>query len=247
MKTAVIGPLGLSPPVISTFVEGIGEPVSDVVLLMTRHPMVIAGSRFLRAGLKRRYPWIRVHEELLDFDDISSNQENFTFMSVAARQIRRERETFQCDKIYLNCAGGRKNECVTLAVLGQILQVDGIYHIINENVGMLNERLERYRNDIKEFRDLNEEECDRRYEDNVEEYESLLFPNPSTYELIRIPTLPYPEDYLGYLIIYIKNHGEGMEKSDIDLLVRHGILDKIGTQYDITPHGENFLRVLMGR
>ncbi|MBP2132409.1 CRISPR-associated protein Csx14 [Methanomicrobium sp. W14] len=247
MKTAVIAPLGLSPPAITSFIDGIGAPVSDLVIIATDNNMVLAGADFLSAGLSSKYPWLRIHTEVLSFDDISNNEENFTFMSLAAHNIRREREDFNCDRIFLNCAGGRKNECVTLALLGQILQVDGVFHIVNKNVSVLNERLEYLRKDILEFFGLNEEARDRLYEKKKSEYDALLFPLRSGYEIIRIPTLPFPDDYLVYLIHSISNSGAGMEKSDLELMVSHGIFDKIGNNYEVTPHGQALLEVLIGK
>jgi len=35
MKTAVIAPIGLSLPVVTTFVGGIGEEISDIVLMVS--------------------------------------------------------------------------------------------------------------------------------------------------------------------------------------------------------------------
>lgn len=248
MKTAVIAPLGLSPPAITSFIEGIGEPVSDLIVIATNNEMVKSGANFLTAGLSLRYPWLKVHLEILPFDDISNTEDNFKFMSFAARHIRNEREYFNCEKIYLNCAGGRKNECVTLALLGQILQVDGVFHIVNENVGVLNQRLEYFRKDILKFLDVNEEEEQKAlYETKKSEYDALLFPARAGYEIIRIPTLPFPEDYLGYLIYSIKNSGEGMDKSDLELMVNHGIFEKTGNNYEVTRHGEEFLEVLLGK
>ena len=54
MKTAVVAPLGMSPPVVSAFVDGIGEPISDLVLITTNNPIVRAGARLLTTGLARR-------------------------------------------------------------------------------------------------------------------------------------------------------------------------------------------------
>lgn len=248
MKTAVISPLGMSPPVISTFIDGIGEPVSDLIIISTDHPEVQAGEKFLITGLKIKFPWLRVHIERLPYDDISTDAENFSFMLTASRIINSERYYYNCDKIYLNIAGGRKNMCVTLALIGQILQVDGVFHVINKNIGNINETLERYRSEIRQFREIeNEVECLELYKKNREIFDRLLFPERSTYEIIRMPTLPFPSDYLQYIIHSLKSDLVTLTPEDRKLLEIHGILEKEGSIYHITEHGEAFLGVLLGR
>jgi CRISPR-associated protein Csx14 len=75
MKTAIIAPIGTSPPVITVGIDALDEPVSDLVLLATQDEQVLAGCDVVKLGLKSRYPRIRVHVELLPFDDISSDVE----------------------------------------------------------------------------------------------------------------------------------------------------------------------------
>ncbi|MEM0214497.1 MAG: CRISPR-associated protein Csx14 [Archaeoglobaceae archaeon] len=138
MKTAIISPLGLSPPVITTFVEGIGENISDLVVLTTENEDVKAGYELVRIGLRQKYPKTRLHEVTLPFEDVNTTEENLRFMSICAKIIREERERYKCDKILLNVAGGRKNMCITLSLLGQLMAVDGVYHVVSRDVKIVN-------------------------------------------------------------------------------------------------------------
>jgi CRISPR-associated protein Csx14 len=246
MKIAVIAPIGMSPPAISTLIDGIGVPVSDCILLATENPSVQASARFLTAGLQRRFPWMRVHNESLPFDDVGTEEETFAFITRTARIFRQERETYNCDQIYLSIAGGRKNMCVSISLLGQILQADGVFHVINTGIGVVNTMLEQLRRNIEEFADADPDECARLYEQNLAEYDRLLFPPRDTYEVIRIPTLPYPPDYLHYLIRGLAG-GDAIEAGDRDLLVRHGLIEPGRSSVVLTLYGERFLAAFLGR
>jgi len=248
MKTAVIAPLGMSPPVVSAFVDGIGEPISDIVLIATDNPTVRAGARLLTTGLARRYPWLRVHIDMLPWDDIATAEQNFHFMSRAAKIFREEREIHNCDTIYLNVSGGRKNVCMTLSLIGQILQADGVFHVVNRNISVVNERLERFRSEIMAFGDADEpEECEKLYSQHEADFDHILFPDRRTYEIIRIPSLPYPSDYLQYLVGGMCDRGAGLTVEDRDLLVTHGVFERSGSSVVLTPHGEALLEVILGR
>ena len=79
------------------------------------------------------------------------------------------------------------------------------------------------------------------------DFDHLLFPDRRTYEIIRIPTLPYPVDYLQYLVRGMLERGAGLTAEDRDLLVRHGIFERVGSSVTLTPHGEALLEVILGR
>jgi len=87
MKTAVIAPLGLSPPVITSFLVGIGERISDLVLLTTENEEVKAVFELIRIGMSFRFPQTRIHEVVLPFEDVSTTEENLEFMSICAVSI----------------------------------------------------------------------------------------------------------------------------------------------------------------
>jgi len=95
MKTSIISPLGLSPPVITAFIEGIAEPITDVVVLTTDNEEVKRGYELVRIGLKIKYPGIKIHEVRLPFDDVYTTEQNLQFMAIAARTIKEERGSSQ--------------------------------------------------------------------------------------------------------------------------------------------------------
>ncbi|MEM3795738.1 MAG: CRISPR-associated protein Csx14 [Archaeoglobaceae archaeon] len=249
MKTAVIAPRGLSPPVITTFVDGIGEPVNDLVVLTTENEDVKAGYELIRIGIKRRYPKMRLHEVSLPFEDVNTTEENLQFMSICAKIIREEREKYKCDKILLNVAGGRKNMCITLSLLGQLMGVDGVYHVISKDVKIVNQLLENLRSSIREiYRAKTDDEKIRIYGERERHFDGLLFPNKKEYEIIRIPTLPYPPDYLAKLI-------KALEENDLDtlswtekrMLESHGVLKSFGGRFRVSDYGKRLVDALLVR
>ncbi|RLF80052.1 CRISPR-associated protein Csx14 [Thermococci archaeon] len=248
MKTAVIAPLGLSPPVATAFINGIGERVNDLVLIVTEDENVMAGFELVRIGMKLKYPRTRVHMVVLPFDDIYTTEDNLVFMSIAAKTIKEERERYNCDRVLLNVAGGRKNMCITLSLLGQLMGVDGVYHVVNKNVSIINQALEALREDIKRmYLAKNEEEKIKIYKEKEEYFDHLLFPKKDEYEIIRIPTLPYPKEYLTKIVNSVLNNLEELSEEEKLLLERHGILKKLGRRFYLTEYGKEFLRVLLGR
>lgn len=248
MKTAVIAPLGLSPPVVTSFIEGIGEKVDDLVILSTENEDVKAGFELIRVGLSLKYPKIRVHEVTLPFEDVNTTEDNLRFMSICAKVIREEREKYRCDKIILNIAGGRKNMCITLSLLGQLMGVDGVYHVISKDVGVVNQLLESLREDIRMIAKASkEEEKMRIYKDKEKYFKSLLFPNRRDYEIVRIPTLPYPKEYLARIVTLTIQNIESLSNEEKRMLESHGILERMGAKFRVTDYGRIFLEVLTGR
>lgn len=248
LKTAIIAPIGTSPPVITAGIDALNEHISDLVLLSTQDEQVLAGCDLVRIALQFRFPYIRVHVESLPFEDISSDDENLRFMSISARVIREEREIHNCQRILLNVAGGRKNMCITLALLGQLLNVDGVFHIVNHEVKLFNQNLERIRPSImKLYRARSIENKKTIYCENQEMFELVLFPDKSEYEIIRIPTLPFPISYISSLLSRAVFEPGMLSKDDCTVLVKHGILERGGNNLYFSDYGAKFLDVLIGK
>ncbi len=144
INKAVIAPLGMSPPVITAFVKAFGN-IKDVVVLTTKDETVKQGFELVRIAMKTRYPKVRIHERELPFDDITTTEENFEFMGIAARIIKEQRDRYRAERVYLNVSGGRKNMGITLSVVGQLLGVNGVFHVITKNVKIVNTMLETLR------------------------------------------------------------------------------------------------------
>jgi CRISPR-associated protein Csx14 len=248
MKTAVIAPLGLSPPVITSFIVGIGEKISDLVLLTTENKEVKAGFELIRIGMSIRFPQIRIHEVVIPFEDVSTTEENLRFMSICSRVIRDEREKYGCKRILLNVAGGRKNMCITLSLLGQLMAVDGVYHVISREVRVVNQLLESLREDISRlYSARNDEEKVEIYKEKEKYFNSLLFPHLSDFEIVRIPTLPYPPEYLQRILVNLLKNIEAFSLEERLMLEKHGILERLGGRFILSEYGKKFVDVLLGK
>jgi CRISPR-associated protein Csx14 len=248
MKTAVIAPLGMSPPVITTFVDGIGEPISDLVIMTTENETVKAGLELIKIGMKQKYPKTRVHEVIISFDDVLTTEQNLRFMSIAAKVIRDEREEYGCNRILLNIAGGRKNMCITLSLLGQLMSVDGVFHVVSKDVYIVNQQLESLREDIRRiYNAKTENEKLNLYLEKERYFDTLLFPDKSEYEIVRIPTLPYPKGYLTKILTAVYSDPEMLSSEEKVLLERHGIFERTGNRHYLSDYGRRFVEVLLGK
>jgi len=200
VKVALITPIGTSAPVVTEMVMHLngleGLYLTDVVILPTQDETVKAHTALARAALRHRYPRIRVHVRPLPFRDIESTEDNVEFMRIAARVIQEERRVHMCERVYLSIAGGRKDICTSLAIIGQLVGSDGVFHVINPDVKVINEQLERIRDKIFELYHSPKSERDRVYERYRELFDSVMFPPIDRLRYIRIPVIPYPAEYL---------------------------------------------------
>jgi len=195
-----------------------------------------------------KFPQTRVHEVVLPFEDISTTEENLKFMSICAKVIKEERERYGCDRILLNVAGGRKNMCITLSLLGQLMAVDGVYHVVSRDVKVVNQLLEYLREDIRKIYDAkSDEEKLKIYREKERFFNSLLFPSPNEFEIVRIPTLPYPRDYLQRILVSLLQNMEALSLEDKLMLEKHGILERIGSRFALSEYGKRFVDALLGR
>jgi len=244
LKTAVIAPLGQSPPVVTTFIHGIREKIDDCLVLTTTNTDVKAGYELIKLAMKLKYPSVHVHEVELPFEDVNTTEDNLKFVSICSRIIKEERETHNCDRIFLNVAGGRKNMCISLSLLGQVMGVDGVFHIVNKDVEIINLQLERMRAEIEKiYLAKSDEDKMKIYQQYAEDFDRILFPSPKEYELIRIPTLPYPLDYLGRIVSKIFQDMDSLTLEEKTILERHGILERVGNRFQLTDYGAKFLGV----
>jgi CRISPR-associated protein Csx14 len=246
MKTAVIAPLGMSPPIITAGMDAASFKVNHLIIIATSHPVVLAGLDLIRVGMSVRAPKVKIHAEILPFDDVTTTHENLAFMEGSIRIIRQARVDRGCDRVLLNIAGGRKNMCITLTMIGQLMNVDGVFHIGNRNINLLNENLERLREDITRIHKAESmEEKQAIYKDKESLFNHMLFPPKSEYEIIRVPTFPVDQSTVQRLLVELKGNLKeeikNLPLSDMVLLERHGILERAKTHYYITDYGRTFL------
>jgi len=244
MNVAVISPLGMSPPVVTAFVDYLGG-VRDLVVITTADKRVKEGFELIRLALKAKYSKTRVHEVELPFDDVTNEEQNFEFMRIAGRAIKKQKEKFGSDVVYLNVAGGRKNMCITLSILGQFLNVDGIFHVVSPDVKVVNETLENLRADIERiYLADDEKEKMKIYREKERYFNSLLF--PKEYEVVRIPTIPIPQDYIRRLVdITFNEKLDSLTYSEKEMLLRHGLIERVGSGLKVTDFGKRFAEVLV--
>lgn len=246
MKRAVVAPLGLSPPVITTFIHGFTHRISDLVLLHTENPEVVKGLELIKLVLGEEYPGIRIHSVPLPFDDVSSTEDNLRFMRIAGKAIRDEREKYRVESVVLNVSGGRKNMCITLTLLGQLLGVDGVFHVVTRDVKIFNIMLERLREEISRiYSAKTREEKLRIYRSREQEFRDLLFPPKDEFEIVRIPTLPYPRGYLSRLLNAVLSDLEMLSEEEREALAMHGVLEKTGRRYYLTDYGRRLVETLV--
>jgi CRISPR-associated protein Csx14 len=197
-KISIIAPLRTSPPVVTEFLqyvqEAMFERVTDLTLIATKEPTVLSGIELIKAAVHRRYPQVHIHVVELPFTDITSDKDHLEFMKICAKILREQHELHQADKIYLCVAGGRKDMCITMAILGQYFGVNGIFHVIMPDVKAFSMDLEMMRHEINELADT--EDKDAYYLEKAEKFDSLMYPFLGSYSVIRIPMLPMPQNII---------------------------------------------------
>lgn len=198
IKTSIIATVGTSPPVVTEFMQYVesvlNKRVTDLTLLATLEDTVRAGVELIRQAVIDRYPHTNVHVVNLPFEDISSDEKSLEFAKKAYETLKNERTKHRSETIYLCVAGGRKDMCISLSLIGQIFGVNGIYHVIMSDVKAFNAALERIR---KEMTDLLQAKDKRAYyQEKKEIFYPIVFPPLRDYVVIRLPLLPYPPEIL---------------------------------------------------
>ncbi len=248
MKTAMIVPLGMSPPIVTAGMDASDFKVTHLIMIATKHPVVLAGLDLINVALSVRSPKIKIHAEILPYEDVTKTTENFAFMETSIRLIREARVKQGCDRVLLNVAGGRKNMCITLTMIGQLMNVDGVFHIGNPQFNLLNQGLERLRGDIDQMHAAETlEEKQAIYKAKKKQFDHVLFPPRSDYEIIRVPTFPVDQSTVQRLLVELKGDIKGevinLTLGDKAILERHGILEKGKTRnhYYVSEYGQKFL------
>ncbi len=248
MKTAIIAPLGMSPPIVTAGMDAAEFKVKHLTIVATKHPVVLAGLDLIEVAMSVKAPKVKIHAEILPFDDVTTTQENLFFMETSIRLIREARVKHHCERVLLDVAGGRKNMCITLTMIGQLMNVDSVFHIGNPNINLLNTHLEQLRKDIDRIHTAGTlEEKQAIYREKENQFNHLLFPPKSEYDVIRVPTFPVDQSAVQRLLVELKGDRKseviGLPLGDKVILERHGILDKGKSQkhYYVSDYGQKFL------
>lgn len=233
MKTSLIAPIGTSAPVITEMVlylHGLeGADLTDVVVLETKDEYVKAHAKLAKTAINSRYPRMRVHIHTLPFSDVRSTEDTIEFMHRVAKIIKEERLKYKCERVYLSIAGGRKDICTSLSIMGQLIGVDGVFHVIHPSVTSFNIQLERIKDKILELYHIPAEQRLDYYLKYKDAFDSVMFPETRELNYIRIPCIPYPQDYLGKVVKILLSEFTLLENKEIPLeelkrLERAGII-----------------------
>jgi CRISPR-associated Csx14 family protein len=231
LKLSVIAPIGTSPPVITEFVQyvedGLRERISDLTVISTNDPHVVRCTDLAEQAVADRYPHIHFHRHQLGFEDIDSEDRLHEFMLDTARLLNDQVERYKANRIYVNSAGGRKDALIALSTLCQFLPVSGIFHIVMPDVKTFNVELERIRFDIDELGGAEDKKS--YYLSKKSLFEPLMYPPPSTYSVIKIPVVPFPQGILRKLVKLLKSSkteivNTGLETYHIRMLVNIGLI-----------------------
>ncbi len=235
----VVGALGLSPPVVTTpliLIEGIRK----LVVFTTQEEGVKQGYELIKLALRHEYPKVALERVELEFSDVGSEEENFEFMRIAGRIIRAEKEKNRV--VYVNLAGGRKNMSLSLALIAQMLNAR-MFHIIRKEVKSYNLLLENLRNDIKQIYEAYDGEKDKIYTEKRDYFRELLFPRDAN--LVRIPAIPLPQDYLKRVVEALSwKKVDMLTAQERDALIEAGLMEKIGRKAEVSELGKKLGEVL---
>lgn len=245
----MIALLGHSPPVVTEAVQYLsnleGRAFRDVVVLSTSDDFVRAGVKLIEASLQVNYPRVRLHDIMMENEDVLTDEDNLSMMERLAEAIRRERDDYGARKIYLNVSGGRKIASISASLFGSLLGVTNILHIVNRDVHTFNENLERARSEIEEF--LNRDDIVEYYQSRKGLFDRILYPPPETLYFLNIPVIPYPPDSLERLVRMLRGlyfEEEFVPDFVLERYKEAGLIvyDRIRTYP--TELGERILRIL---
>jgi len=191
MAKAALATMGTSPPVITEFVEYMHRTgrLDHLTILSTGEKKVVDGALLAKIATQKRYPHMEVMIHILPLDDITNEEENYVFMEEAVKVIAALRRRYS--ELNICLAGGRKEMVASIMLIAQLTGINTVYHIVSPNIKEMNIELEKIRYEIEELAESDEPE--EYYNANREKFEPIMYPPPTTYNVIKLPLIPYPE------------------------------------------------------
>lgn len=248
-KVSIVAPLGTSPPVITEFLQyvetALDQRVTDLTILSTREPLVLEGLELVKAAVEDRYPRAHLHVVELPYEDVDTEERGSEFISIATRILRDQKEKYGAKVVHLCVAGGRKEVCIILSMLAQFYNINGVYHIIMPNVKAFNQQLELIRHEAEELSNADNKLAYYRQKKDL--LQPVLFPELSTYNVIKIPIIPYPVHFLMGMEQVLKQRKFPLQSIDTDIASKLRDLGYIMVtrNYAYTsPEGERLLRII---
>lgn len=243
----VISILGTTPQVLTEFVDYlyriyILKNVDEIICIGTSDQEVKENFELIRISLMNKFKFRRIKYVELPFNDPIKKEDFYLTVKYILQNTTGINN-------YYNISGGRKN-MVVAAYLSAMLTNSKVFHIINKEVKNYNADFERIKDKIKEvISDSN------KYLEYKDEIEKVLYPDPSTYEVIELPVIPISSFYISLIKRILSFNGSKIEdiydkinisKEDIEKLIddlgKSGIIQKLnGNRIHITPDGENII------
>lgn len=233
-KALLLCPIGLSPPVVTEFYRYVREETEYypkvVVLIGTREERVIGGMELSKYAIWSLDRKVEVIKYIVDYSDVYDVESTRDFMNTVFRGIIDGLKIDRDQDILINVAGGRKTMVVIATLSSMFIKPSRVYHVINRNVKVLNEKLEALSNRIIELGRIRSEaekwEYFRRYRD---EFMDLMYPPREDISVIEIPLLPYPGRYIELVARIVEKPVRVMDlegyEEYIDALVEAGYID----------------------
>ncbi|MEM4154442.1 MAG: CRISPR-associated ring nuclease [Candidatus Caldarchaeum sp.] len=235
--------MGTSPPVVSEFVDYVmrTERLDGVEILATSEQAVVESAVFAEAALRYRYPSLRVSTTVLGFSDILDESGNLKFMEAAAKALARLRRNG--GRVYVCLAGGRKEMVASLVLLAQLTDVEALYHVVAPDIKSINIMLEKIRSHISSLaRSSNPVEY---YRQNKDVLDPVMYPPAQSYNVVRVPVLPYPSSYLNLLKQmlsqeYLDERRLKVDEAFLKRLRRAGLVRIVRNRVVVTDEGRLF-------
>ncbi|MEM2485453.1 MAG: CRISPR-associated protein Csx14 [Candidatus Caldarchaeum sp.] len=248
MRVGVVATMGTSPPVVTEFVDYVErtEKVSNLMILSTSEKLVRESAVLASAAITDRFPHIRVKTIEVPVTDITSEEENYLFMETAAKALSELRRN--SDKLYVCLAGGRKEMVASMTLLAQLNDVDAVYHVISPEIKVVSAALERIRKEIEEL--ANSQNPQEYYKQKREEFDPVMYPPPTDYNVIHVPVIPYPPETLSSLKSLLAKgssprRGVKLHAGFLYRLRNRGLISMTSDKIIVTDHGRKLYDALL--
>ncbi|MEM0456823.1 MAG: CRISPR-associated ring nuclease [Thermoproteota archaeon] len=243
MKLGILATMGTSPPVVTEFVHYVErtEKIANLIIMTTSERIVRESAILASVATKDKFPHIHVKVVELPIADITSEEENYLFMEKAAQTLAELRRS--SDKLYICLAGGRKEMVASMTLLAQFFDVDAMYHVVSTEVKAINVALEKIRKEIQEL--ASSQDPKEYYRQKKEDFEPIMYPPSTSYNVIMVPIIPYPPENIKILKYLLSNTSIerkklGLREEFLHRLKNRGLIGLTADRIIVTDEGRKF-------
>ncbi|MEM4270088.1 MAG: CRISPR-associated ring nuclease, partial [Candidatus Caldarchaeum sp.] len=146
-------------------------------------------------------------------------------------------------RVYVCLAGGRKEMVASLVLLAQLTDVEALYHVVAPDIKSINIMLEKIRSHISSLaRSSNPVEY---YRQNKDVLDPVMYPPAQSYNVVRVPVLPYPSAFLNLLKQtlsreYVDGRQLKVDEAFLKRLRRAGLVRIVRNRVVVTDEGRLF-------